>query len=53
MTMSDLRRELRESLGIDDGVDPLPPEGNTYRAAFTTRYLLRNAQRHIHFGKVQ
>jgi hypothetical protein len=53
VAIADLRRKLRDLVDTDDDADPLPPEGDGYRAAFTTRHLLRDAQRHVHFGKTQ
>jgi hypothetical protein len=51
-TMGDLGRELRDCVQITDKTTVFQSNGSIYKAAFTTRHLLRNSDGNIVFGKV-
>ena len=52
-TMADLARNLQTLVYADAKSPVFKSLGDHYQAAFTTRYLLRDEQRHFRFGDPQ
>jgi hypothetical protein len=50
-TMADLARELRECVATTNNTTVFESNGDTYKAAFTTRHLFRDGDGNITFGR--